>query len=140
MKKAAGDDDVLSTNMVKLSVVGTDTDPLDLPPHLAEIAERDLGETPEVRAAALVELRKRILELPDKEVRVRRPFKMSRHQSFTSNSFRFPPFSLVKKGPVGGPHRRQLDPLPSRAEVRHGTCAGNHRGNEKIQERKPGLV
>ena len=77
MKKAAGDDDVLSTNMVKLSVVGigTDTDPLDLPPHLAEIAERDLGETPAVRAAALVELRKRILELPDKEVRVRRPCK-----------------------------------------------------------------
>ena len=42
-------------------------DPLDLPPHLAEIAERDFGETPATRAAALTELRARIAALPEND-------------------------------------------------------------------------
>ena len=42
-------------------------DPLQLPPHLAEIAERDYGETPETRANILTEFRSKIVALPDNE-------------------------------------------------------------------------
>ena len=34
--------------------------PIELPPELAAVAERELGETPEVRTAALAELRARL--------------------------------------------------------------------------------
>ena len=40
-------------------------DPLELPPHLATIAERYFGETPERRRSALLEFRKRIEALPE---------------------------------------------------------------------------
>ena len=49
------------------SFAGTADDPLNLPPHLAEIAERDFGETPATRATALTELRARIAALPEKD-------------------------------------------------------------------------
>ena len=63
--------DALSTSMVKLSVgCEGDHDPLNLPDFLAKIALEDFGETPETRAAALVELRKRIAELPDEKDRL----------------------------------------------------------------------
>jgi hypothetical protein len=38
--------------------------PLDLPPDLAEIALRDLGETPEVRDTSLQQLRDKLSQLP----------------------------------------------------------------------------
>jgi hypothetical protein len=49
------------------TTIGSIADPLDLPPHLAEIAERDFGETNETRMAALKELRNRIDALPENE-------------------------------------------------------------------------
>lgn len=42
-------------------------DPLQLPPHLAEIAERDYGETPEMRTKILTEFHSKIVALPDNE-------------------------------------------------------------------------
>ena len=38
---------------------------LDLPPELARIAEAELNETPEARIAAILELRKRLEQLPE---------------------------------------------------------------------------
>jgi len=62
-------DDSLSTDMVKLSVTSED-DPLELPESLKKIAFDDFGETPETRKAALLDLRKRINELPDEKDRL----------------------------------------------------------------------
>lgn len=45
-------------------------DPLQLSPELAALAQEQLGETNEVRAAALVELRQKISELPNQSDRI----------------------------------------------------------------------
>ena len=65
-------DDSLSADMVKLSVAGVagGDDPLELPEYLKKMAFDDFGETPETRRAALLELRKRINELPDEKDRL----------------------------------------------------------------------
>jgi len=42
-------------------------DLFNLPPHLAEMAERDFGETVETRTTAIAELRARLEALPEKE-------------------------------------------------------------------------
>lgn len=56
------------TRPLSTSVVAdANADPLSLPPHLAEIAQRDFGETAETRTLALAELRIRINALPEKE-------------------------------------------------------------------------
>jgi hypothetical protein len=41
--------------------------PMELPEELKQIAFDELGETPEIREATLVELRRRILELPEQD-------------------------------------------------------------------------
>ena len=63
-------DDSLSADMVKLSVAGGEDDPLELPESLKKMAFEDFGETTETRKAALIELRKRIGELPDEKDRM----------------------------------------------------------------------
>ena len=63
-------DDPLSADMVKLSVAAGGEDPLELPEYLKKMAFDDFGETPETRRAALLELRKRINELPDEKDRL----------------------------------------------------------------------
>ena len=62
-------DEMLSADMIKLSVAET-ADPLDLPEDLAKIAFETFGETPKTRRAALIELRKKIGELPDEKDRL----------------------------------------------------------------------
>jgi hypothetical protein len=49
------------------AAAAADFDGVTLPEHLRAVAERELGETPERRAAALAELRERLGRLPESE-------------------------------------------------------------------------
>ncbi len=51
----------------KFAFLNKMTDPLEVPEHLRAIARDELGETPEVRARALQELRTRIAALPESD-------------------------------------------------------------------------
>ena len=63
-------DETLSAEMIKLSVTDGVDDPTELPEYLKKIAFENFGETPETRRTALIELRKRIGELPDEKDRL----------------------------------------------------------------------
>ena len=75
------------------AAAAADFDGVTLPEHLRAVAERELGETPERRAAALAELRERLGRLPESErpsdttdaalLRALRPRKFSVDKAFT---------------------------------------------------------
>ena len=57
----------LESASLKDDATSTENDHFNLPPYLAAMAERDFGETPDTRAAALIELRTKLEALPAKE-------------------------------------------------------------------------